>query len=420
MDYLSFYRLHEDPFRLTPDPHFFYPTREHHDALFSLEYVVEQKEGFSVILGAPGTGKTTVLRVFMEKWKGKADIALVMTPRLSPEEFLQAVLEDLGVHAPHENKNEMIKTFRDILVARSLSGRRIIIIVDEAQDLSDETLEELRLLSNLETEKEKLLQIVLVGQLQLARKLASEGLVQLQQRIGVKAALNPLPFAETREYLNYRLIKAGKGSVSFREDALRLIHKASGGIPRLINLVASRSLMAASIEGLHEVGKNHVEYARKHLCLGKAAQGGGMGRVFRDVPGGLVTCTLAGVIVILAISLVFAKVNGDERSGTPPKGLIANPEVLGSQIGKARTPQSGPGNRAGKAVFPRALVVFLKDGNLRKDPSIEAPVITWAKEGAVFERVDGAGTDGHGRWYRVRMADGGTAWVSSAVAKPGG
>jgi general secretion pathway protein A len=153
MDYLKFFNLTDDPFRLTPDPLYFYPSQEHNEILTSLNYAIEQKEGFSLVVGEPGTGKTTILRILIDNWKDKAEIALIMTPRLSPEEFLQAVLEDINVKLPSVNKNEMIKAFRDILIRHSETGRRIIIIVDEAQDVPDETLEELRLLSNLERRK---------------------------------------------------------------------------------------------------------------------------------------------------------------------------------------------------------------------------------------------------------------------------
>jgi type II secretory pathway predicted ATPase ExeA len=423
MDYLTFYRLDDDPFRLTPDPKFFYPTPEHNDALFSLEYVVKQQEGFSLILGGPGTGKTTVLRVFMAKWGSTADIALVMTPRLTPEEFLQAVLEDLDVHIRTGNKNEMIKAFRDVLVERSLSGRRVIIIVDEAQNLPDETLEELRLLSNLETEKEKLLQIILVGQPELARKLASEGLEQLSQRIGVKAALNPLGLDETREYINYRLIKAGKGSAIFRDDAIRSIHRLSKGVPRLINLFASRSLMAASVEGAHEIVRAHVHYAKQHLAAGNIRPDSVIGTWTRRLRSAVVPYALAGVILVVAISIVFAKVNTGEKAAvrlhadqnTQPAVITATLSP-GGATGSAHLRSTRPLVKAASTIGKT--VVFSTAGNLRERPSVDAPVITWAREGAVFEVCDETSDESSkNTWFRVRLRDGGEAWVSSGVAK---
>jgi len=265
-DFLEFFNLAENPFRITPDPFYFYPSNNHNEILSSLNYAVEQKEGFFVETGEPGTGKTVTLKIFIEKWRDKAEIALIMTPRLSPEEFLLAVLEDLNIKLKNTtNKNELLKTFRDFLIEHSLSGKRVIIIVDEAQNLPDETLEELRLLSNLETEKEKLLQIILVGQPELKKRLLSENLRQLNQRVTVRTTLMPLTRDETFDYINFRLSKAGKGTITFEDKAKKLIYNTSKGIPRLINLISSRTLMAAYVEGDSHIKKRHVVYAIKHL-----------------------------------------------------------------------------------------------------------------------------------------------------------
>jgi general secretion pathway protein A len=265
MDYLEFFHLQEDPFGLTPDSSYFYPSKMHNDVLASLDYAVDQKEGFSLVIGEPGTGKTTILKIFIDRWKEKAEIALIMTPRLSPEELLQAVLDDLKIILDTTNKNEMIKAFRDFLIDRSLSGKRVIIIVDEAQNLSDASLEELRLLSNLETEKEKLLQIILVGQPELQRRLQSEGMRQLDQRITIRTTLRPLTLHETSDYIAFRLVKAGKGSAIFDEKVKKTIYKISGGIPRLVNLLTSRAMMVAYIGTAHHIQKKHVLDAAKHI-----------------------------------------------------------------------------------------------------------------------------------------------------------
>ena len=169
-----------------------------------------EKGDFAGIIGPNGSGKTTLLRIFINKWQDKAEIALIMTPRLNPAEFLQAVLDDLGVIFPLSgNKNDMIKEFRDFLLEHAKNERRVAIVVDEAHQLPDDTLEELRLLSNLETEREKLLQIILVGQPELADKLESAQFKQLGQRISVRAALSPLAERGTADYLATRLMRAG-------------------------------------------------------------------------------------------------------------------------------------------------------------------------------------------------------------------
>lgn len=293
MDFLRFFGLKDDPFKLTPDPAFFYPSLSHQEGLLLMDYSVDQKEGFLLITGEPGTGKTTLLNVFLENWKDQAETAIILTPRLSPEEFLSAVAEDFDINIGNKNKHEIIRALRDFMATKYTEGKRVIIIVDEAQNLSDETLEELRLLSNLETDRDKLLQIILSGQPELQARLQSDRLRQLNQRISSRVCLKHFSPEETFDYINYRLIQAGKKKLRNNKKTCRAayklvkglsgiikngrkkiqIHNKTGkaaykltrGIPRLINMLISRALMAAYLEESSLILPRHIDYAVKSL-----------------------------------------------------------------------------------------------------------------------------------------------------------
>lgn len=378
MDYLQFFNLNDDPFRLTPDPLYFFPSQEHNEILTSLDYAIEQKEGFSLIVGEPGTGKTTILRILMDHWKEKADIALIMTPRLSPEEFLQAVLEDIHVKIKKANKNELLKAFRDILIEHSRIEKRVIIIVDEAQNVPDETLEELRILSNLETEKEKLLQIILVGQRELKKRLQADHLKQLNQRITIRATLRPLTRSESSDYINFRLIKAGKGPVNFDEAARKSIYKMSGGIPRLINLISSRAIMAAFVSGNTVIKKNHVNYAIEHLS---------------DEPASRKLFAYSGytaLFILLVMAIVFSIYNANGNTSE-----MTNRPVLESTKG--------------------TVIVIAERANIRSKPSFDADKVAWALRGTSLEVLDES-QDASGRvWCKVRLTNGRECWISKRV-----
>ncbi|MFQ5736708.1 MAG: ExeA family protein [Thermodesulfobacteriota bacterium] len=328
MNFLEFYGLREDPFRLSPDPVYFYPSAAHQVALNSLDYTVEQKEGFCLISGEPGTGKTTLLKVFMERWEQRADIALILTPRLGPEEFLQALCEDLGIDGEWgggcggKGKIHLLKSFRDFLLERSLEKRPVIIVVDEAQELPDSTLEELRLLSNIETGTEKLVQIVLVGQPEIEKRLSTDTLRQLDQRITVRARITPLSVEEIAAYINHRLIRAGKGFLRLDEKMVRLIHRFSGGIPRIINVITSRTIMSAYLEGRNVVTDRHVRYAIDHL------DGGGLPAPgHRRVPSGVYAALAVVVFCIFAAAgYFFIFERGEPMPAASPAASAARAE----------------------------------------------------------------------------------------------
>jgi general secretion pathway protein A len=265
MNFLEFYGLKEDPFKITPDYKYFYPSRTHQLAENLLKYVVDHGEGFCLITGEPGLGKTTVIRKFISTLSDNIIYAFVLTPRLAPEEFLNVVLDDLGLKIETDSKHELLKKFRDFLIEKVSEGKKVLIIVDEAQNLPKETLEELRLLSNLETENEKLVQIILLGQPELERKLKSPELRQLDQRITNRIKLQPLTKEETEKYIYHRLAVAGTRNVKFTDKAIKKIFRYSKGIPRIINILSSRALMSAFMQGSFIVKPENVEAAKETI-----------------------------------------------------------------------------------------------------------------------------------------------------------
>jgi len=403
MDYLEFFGLKEDPFKITPDLAYFYPSKEHKEILTALNYAVVQKEGFFLATGEPGTGKTTILKVFIEEWRDKAEIALILTPRLSPEEFLYAVLEDLKVPVKDKNKNEMLKAFRDFLLAVAAGGKAVVIIVDEAQNLSDETLEELRLLSNLETEREKLLQIVLIGQTELKDRLALDKMKQLRQRVTVKTVLGPLSRDEAFDYINYRSMKAGKGLPAFNEDAKNLIFRYSKGVPRLINVVSSRALMAAYVDGSADIKKTHVQYAIDHLTERKS--GMNWGRYGRYA-----------AIVILAVLIGVGGALGLRYAASVWRGKAAQVQVKADDTEKvAERPAEKPIEV--RTSESRRAIVTAHSAILREEPSLEADAVTYVSRGTSLKVVGSRIGNEEISWYKVAISDGRQCWVSEKVVQ---
>ena len=280
--YEDYYGFTEKPFSLTPDPKYLFKSASHASAFELLQYAVRRREGFVVITGDIGTGKTTLCRALLDQIDRRTFTALVLNPFVSEEDLLRLVLQEFGVVSREEirrgrlarvSKQELIETLNEFLLSLQAIGAQALLIIDEAQNLPLQVLEQIRILSNLETEKEKLLQIVLVGQSNLKDLLRRPELRQLDQRVSIRYDLTPLTAEETSAYVQHRLsVAGGAAAVTFAPKALARVHRFSGGIPRLINLLCDRALLTAYSAHSNRVGADAVAGAAASLELARPSR----------------------------------------------------------------------------------------------------------------------------------------------------
>lgn len=275
--YNRFYGFSENPFNQTPNTSLFFPSEKHKTALDALLYAVGQRKGFVLITGEIGCGKTTVARTLLRRFDGNVKGALITNTSLGPKGILTMILEDLGAPYRDGSKEKLILQLNAYLIQQMQENQNVVFIIDEAQNLSAACLEEIRMLSNLETEKEKLIQIVLMGQPELRKKLQRPELEQLRQRISVSYHLLPLNKEETKNYIRYRLTKVssnannGNGEENFclfDENALDLVYEHSRGIPRVINMACDNALLTGFIATTKVITRTIVEEAISELSYG--------------------------------------------------------------------------------------------------------------------------------------------------------
>jgi len=268
--YKKFFELTKNPFEISPDPYFFYGSAQHNEALANIFYGIRAHKGFVVVTGEVGTGKTLLVRCLLESLdRNQVAFSYLFNTRLNEEEFIRYIMQDLSLSVP-QSKGEMILQLNDYLIGRYRKGLTTVLIVDEAQNLSWEVLEEIRLLTNLETTKDKLLQIVLIGQPELDEKLESYNVRQLKQRIALRCRLSPLTELETRDYIVRRLQRAGAKNGAwtiFPDTVIKKVHQFSNGIPRLINTICENSLIVAYAKQSTTVTAEMIDEVAKDLRL---------------------------------------------------------------------------------------------------------------------------------------------------------
>lgn len=265
--YLEYLGLREKPFSITADPAFLYLSRKHREALSHMVYGIRERKGFVEITGEIGTGKTTLCKAFLRQLDAATKSALILQPQLSELQLLQSVVQDFGLNPMRgHNRLGLFTQLNQFLLEEAQLGHNIVLVIDEAQNLSLRLLEQIRMLSNLETDKQKLIQIILVGQPQLREKLALPALEQLRQRIGVRYHIMPLDLDEVRTYIHHRLRMAGSdGALEWTPEGADEVYQLSRGIPRLINLICDRSLLACYVFRVKRVDAEIVRHSYQEL-----------------------------------------------------------------------------------------------------------------------------------------------------------
>ncbi len=380
--YLSFFGLNEKPFSITPDPRYLYLSERHAEALAHLLYGINEAGGFVQLTGEVGTGKTTIIRSLLAQTPKHAEIALILNPRMTPPEFLLTICEELGIGVPDSAEHslkDLVDILNDYLLRAHAGGRRIVLVVDEAQNLAPAVLEQVRLLTNLETNTRKLLQIILIGQPELRELLGRNELRQLAQRITGRYHLDPLSAEESTAYVRHRLRVAGATADIYTAGALRETYRLSGGVPRVINVISDRALLGAYTQDQHRVTARLVRHAAGEV----------FGRHF--APGWLPWAGALAVAIALTVGVTalwqfapWSNAGGAARasvprvavaipaSSTPATGQIAPPAATGGAgpVGAAGAggTQTQPLRVALSPPNAEPLVALLAQHNADTDP----------------------------------------------------
>jgi len=351
--YEEFYGLESKPFRMTPDPEFLFQSRDHREALAVLRYAVLDNQGFAVLVGEVGTGKTLLLNALLSSLPKEVEAAYLFCPRMDFRDLLRYLLAEFHVDAPdRESEGGLLMRLNDYLTRRLAAGKRTLLVIDEAQNMDAGLLESIRMLSNLETSESKLLQVILAGQPELESMLALPGLRQLRQRVSLKAVIDPLGRAETEEYIRFRMEVAGlEGEIPFTRPALDLLFEYSRGLPRTINVVADNALLIGYAAGEMEIGRDIVAEAIRDLERESSApvtseRSGSSGRRF---------LVGAGVLFTIAAAILFGTgfFERTTDTGTPE----ARPRTVGAAVvpDRGEVPPAEPSEPTGKRTVEQDL-----------------------------------------------------------------
>lgn len=372
MSYIDFFEFKDHPFRITPDVEFYFTSETHMQAYESLLYFIGSDEGFFTLIGEPGTGKTITIRKFLNNLPDDVEYAYILFPSLKPEDMFKAVLEDFGYQVEGDlSKNALFAGFRDFLMEKNAQGKRIILIIDEAQNLPMETLEELRILSNLETEKEKLIKFILAGQPELGDKIDSNELRQLRQRISLSSELNLLDHSEIEKYVIFRLSKAGfSGKYPDEKFYKKLIHLTQGN-PRLINLTMERALMSAFLSQSKALELKDLSNAAESLKLDRA--------VTEKKRKSNINTSLVAVIVLLCLIIGGVFTYKQMEAGKAEKAmqkLIEKNAMLEQQAAEAKATAEEEKQKEPDSAIQETVKEIISAPPVKEESVIKGYVIT--------------------------------------------
>jgi general secretion pathway protein A len=330
--YEAFYGLREKPFNLTPDPKYLYLSDKHKEAFAHLLFGIKNRSGFVMVTGEIGTGKTTICRNLLNQLDPNTEIAFVFNPSLNPNELLRRIVDEFGIETPADNSLALMDALNDYLLKAAAAGKNCVLLIDEAQNLSPQVLEQIRLLSNLETESEKLLQIILIGQPELLDKLSLRELRQLNQRITARYHLKPLDEKETLQYIAYRLhVAGGRKKVQFAKKSIRLIYKHSGGTPRVINALCDRALLIGYTKEAHVISPAIVKRAAREIRGERPPLRRRLARVMRAWAP---SPTMLAVVVMVLLLLNFM---------APPLERVSRELGIFNTLLRGEIPEPSPG-----------------------------------------------------------------------------
>ncbi|MCO6413793.1 MAG: AAA family ATPase [Thiogranum sp.] len=389
--YEKHFGLTERPFSIAPDPRFLYMSHQHREALAHLLYGVGEGGGFVQLTGEVGTGKTTICRCLLEQLPQTVDVALILNPRVTALELLASLCTELRI--PYDPQNRSIQSLIDVLNAHLLEtharGRRTVLIIDEAQNLDAEALEQIRLLTNLETTREKLLQIILIGQPELRQLLARDDLRQLAQRITARYHLEPIQTTETAAYIRHRLQICGASETIFTDKAVALVRKLSDGVPRLINVICDRAMLGAFVEGKRQVDASIVEKAAREVLPDEGLNAPRRG-IWQWVAGG------AAVAAMVALILLFAPID-TRQAALPLIAAVKGVSVAGSS---AHQPESAAA-QAHKTVAPPAEPDVIAKAAAEAGPVADTGVVRSPLSAALAQAGPGAAARAWAGLYRL-------------------